>query len=1192
MNTAALKRFAQQARVILKDGIQTRLNYWGFDRKGNVTDEPISVEGGVIFRGEGIDDPTLFKKWDALRTAICTHGFEHIAEEAAYTWFNRLMAIRILAKNGYIRPQLEFESNQIQVPLIVSNARRGQYPTLTAEEKKQLNELLKDDSAETEQFALLITVFCRKNKLLSRVFGRMNDYTELLLPRNILSGNGFIALLNSNDFISDDDYRQVELIGWLYQFYISEKKDEVFKSFKNKKKAEAEDIPAATQIFTPNWIVKYMVQNTVGRLWLDLNPDSELKSEMNYLVKNPDAKAVKSEPLVAEVSEIKLLDPACGSGHILVEGFDLLFDMYTEEGYSKREAVREIFYKNLYGLDIDIRAAQLANFALLLKAAAKDTSVLEDDIMPQVYAMPEPYAFSENSIRVFLGEETQYAETLQKILDLMQQAQNLGSVMKIAISPEMRQWLQTQLAYWKKRQAPDMFIKDDFEYLSPYIRIILLLTQQYEAVAANPPYMGSGNMNEELKVYVNKNYPNSKSDLMTIFMDVISYLTLSKGRYGMVNLPSWLFLSSFQKLREDIVKNQYIESLLHFGRGIFGIDFGSVAFAIKKENFDNRKGSYFRLHERNFQHIYYQDIEKLFLYAKNDSNYKYDFSLYRDDDGVNQIPSKSIETGLRLSFPNISQSQFEKIPGSPIAYWVSERIIQLFSNKWIIDIYQPATGLQTGDNNKYVRQWTEVSYKLKHLKWIPLVNGGSARKWYGNLNDFILWENNGCEIKLNLSSVIRNEQYYFSEGATWNRIASNGFSLRYFPQNCIFDQAGDSLFSKNENALLPVIAYLNSNVAYEFIKIIAPTLNMTAGNIGVLPFINSCNVKIEQRAKQNISISRLDWDSRETSWDFQQNELIRQQKATIKAAYEEYLRYCSQQFAHLHSNEVELNRIFIDIYGLQEELTPEVKLRDITILQDELDYSALGEKIEMEELSDPQHLPLKTDEVIKQFISYSVGCMMGRYRLDRSGLHIAHPNPSEEEIASYEYNGKTFTIDDDGIIPLMDASCSFGDNALLRLKAFIRQVWGHETEIENINFIESALGKDLEIYLVKDFWKDHCRRYQKRPIYWLFSSPKGAFQVITYMHRMNKYTAEKIRSNYLLRHIQNLESRREIMEAESATLDRTGQRTLDKVIKDLIECREYDLYLKDIADQQIEFDLDDGVVVNYAKFGDVLANIK
>jgi hypothetical protein len=1162
MNTAVLKRFAQQARVILKDGVQARLQYWGFDSKGNITDEPMKVEGGVIFRGEGIDNPALYKKWSALKQAVKTHGIQHVAEEAAYTWFNRLIAIRILAKNGYIRPQLEFESEQVQTPLIVSNARRGQFPELNADEQNRLRELLNDDSAENEQFTLLITAFCRTNKLLKRVFGRMDDYTELLLPNNILSGNGFIHLLNKNGSVSDDDYRQVELIGWLYQFYISERKDEVFKSFKNKKKAEAEDIPAATQIFTPNWIVKYMVQNTVGRLWLDLNPDSDIKEYMAYLVENPDAEEAK--PLVSEVSEIKLLDPACGSGHILVEGFDLLFDMYTEEGYSKREAVREILRRNLYGLDIDLRAAQLANFALLLKAAAKDASILGDTIVPQVYAMPEPYEFSDECVQTFLGEETQYAETLQKALELMRQAQNLGSIMKIDISPDMHETLKRQLTYWEKRQNTinNLFIRQEFDCLFPYIRIILLLTQQYEAVAANPPYMGSGNMNNELKEYINRNYPKSKADLFAIFMETGMLLCTDNGRMGMINMHSWMFLSSFEGLRKEIIENYFIENMLHLGARTFDELSGEVvqntAFVFRNTK-NIGKGDYYRLIDgKNCS-----DKEQMFL---------------REDN----------------RFGHISQSNFEKIPGSPIAYWVSERVVNAFSSKKkIIDLFSSGGRIKTHGNKEFIRCFWEVNKKIigRHANWIFIENGGERKKWYGNRIDILNWTitaRNTYESHGGLS----NPMFWEKEGITWSIIGSGITTFRLKTKETEFTSAAPTIIPEvSDDYLFFALSFLNTNISSSLLKILNPTINTTVSDVLYLPMSDINNTAV-LFSKQNTTISRLDWDSRETSWDFQTNELIKQEKATIREAYQSYLHYWTAQFMQLHTNEVELNHIFIDIYGLQEELTPEVKLKDITILQEELDYNVLGEKTEMAELSDPSCLPIKSDEVIKQFISYAIGCMMGRYRLDRAGLHIAYPNPSEEEIAPYEYNGGTFEIDEDAIIPLMDSSCSFADNALLRVKAFIRQVWSHEAEIENINFIESALSKDLENYLVKDFWKDHLHRYQKRPIYWLFTSPKGTFQVLAYMHRMNKYTVEKIRSNYLLKHIQSLESCRELLETQSATLDRNGQRLLDKTIKDIEECRSYDLLLKNIADRQIEFDLDDGVVVNYAKFGEVVGKVK
>lgn len=1207
MNTAALKRFSQQARVILIEGVQARLKYWGFDSKGKVTEKPEQVGGGVIFRGEGIDDVTLYKKWEALEKAIKTHGIKHVVEEAAYTWFNRLMAIRILAKNGYIPPQLEYESELLHVPIIVGNARRGLIPEMAIENRNQLNDLLKDDSAETEQFALLITAYCRSNKLLNRVFGRLNDYTELLLPKNILSGNGFIQLLNDNGFISDDDYKEAELIGWLYQFYISEKKDEVFKSFKKKKKAEAEDIPAATQIFTPNWIVKYMVQNTLGRIWLDLNPDSNIKFKMDFLVENPDA--IESEPLVSEVAALKLLDPACGSGHILVEGFDLLFDMYMEEGYSTREATRSILLNNLYGLDIDLRAAQLANFALLLKAAAKDPTILEEDIVPQVYAMPEPHEFSDECLKSFLDDGVQYKEKLKEALTLMLQSQNLGSIMKFDISLEMRNGLQTQLTYWEKRQntISDIFLKEEFSYLLPYIRIILLLTDKYEAVAANPPYMGSGNMNAELKEFVNKNYPDGKSDLATAFMQFFKYITTEKGLYSFITPPSWMFLSTYEKLRREIIEETSIESLLHLSRGVFGADFGSVSTVIKKDMNSESKGVYYRLVERTFQEFEQDHLRILFLKVKENHDFRYLFAEYTKT--TNEI--KYNKKGGIIYYEHISQSNFEKIPGSPIAYWVSESLLSTFITHENISFYADVkSGLSTGDNNLFVRLWHETSYSKiflvnsdsyidrKEYKWIPYNKGGGVRKWYGNNGLVVNWENEARDIKQMGSGTFRNPTYYFKPGITWSGMTSSYVSYRTVDTGFVFDSnKGPMIFVKDtfkKNLSSYCLGFLNTKISNSYTNIFNPTVSTQIGDVEKIVLIVDDKlydtVIIISNKVQNIS--RLEWDSRETSWDFKENELIKQQKSTLNESYQSYLVYWNEQFTLLHTNEEELNRIFIDIYGLQDELTPEVKLKDITILQEELDYNVLGELTEMEQLPDPSQLPIKADEVMKQFVSYAIGCIMGRYKLDQPGLHIAHLNPTDEELLPYNYRDKKFIIDDDAIVPLMGTSCGFADNALQRVKSLIRQVWGFETEIENINFLEESLGKDLETYLVNDFWNDHCKRYQKRPIYWLFSSPKGAFQVLVYVHRMNKYTVDKIRSNYLLKHIQNLSSKREMLEKESASLDRKGQRELTKIANDLEECRAYDMVLKNVADQQIEFDLDDGVKVNYAKFDGVVAKIK
>lgn len=1180
MNTSALKRFAQQARNILISGVGKQLIYWGYSPDAKrFTVEPLQVFGGMMFGEKLIDDPTVYPKWLALKKAVATKGVNQVMEEAAYTWFNRLMAIRILAKNGYIPPQLEYASTESRTPAIVQNAKKGITPKLDTAQRKILSRLLDDDRRETEQFTLLITAYCHQNNLLQRVFGRLDDYTELLLPSDILATNGFIDLLNTTAAITDDDYRQVELIGWLYQFYISEKKDEVFKSFKNKKKAEAEDIPAATQIFTPNWIVKYMVQNTVGRLWLDLNPYSRLSDQMIYLVDNSELKTQNS-PLISEVAHLKLLDPASGSGHILVEGFDLLYAMYREEGYTASEAVRSIFQNNLFGLDIDPRAAQLATFALLLKAAAYDRTILQSNLLPHVYAMPEKEIFTRQEVLDFLGEaNATHADALYNALVLMQQSQNLGSIMKFNFTDEALATISTQTTAWKTLTPTDILQQDLWKRLAPYIQVLQVLTAKYEAVAANPPYMGSGNMNDSLKEYVNSKYPKSKSDLFSVFMEVCIDFCQPAARMGMINMHSWMFLSSFEALRKFIIETYHIENMLHLGPRTFDELSGEVvqntAFVLQNTK-PNNSGTYYRLVE-----------------------------------GGNSTAKHQMFLNTENRFSNISQANFEKIPGSPIAYWLSDKLINSFKiGKPLKKIKEPRQGMATTNNALFLRLWWEVSDDctglnivskevsiLSKKKWIPYSKGGGFRRWYGNHDYVVNFENDGktiCDyidntpgVKVKSNGRVINRDSYYKPALTWSLTSSTFFGVRFRPQGFIFDVNGMTLVYSNEIEKNYLLGFFNSKVCFELLKTLNPTMAFQKGDIEKLPIISNL-INDDSIIESTINLSKSDWDSRETSWDFEKHPLIIAEQNTLQSAYQAWEAQVTHDFYQLHANETELNRIFIDIYGLQDELTPAVKLKDITILQEELNSNALGDATEP-----VGALPIRQDVVMRQLISYLMGCLMGRYRMDKPGLHIAHPAPSAEETAAYTYHGHTVEIDDDGIIPLMDSTSSFADNALIRIKNLLEVQWGGDKQlIDTINYLQAALGKDLETYLVKDFWKDHCSRYQKRPIYWLFASPKGAFQVITYMHRMNKYTVEKIRSKYLLVHIRNLENQYSALKANDANLTRDEAKRLEKVEKDLIECRDYDLLLKDVADHQIDFDLDDGVVVNYAKFEGVVAPIK
>lgn len=1208
METNQIKKFAIEARNILKTGVLNKIASLGFDAHGKVEEKnkPQKVQPGAIFMGAHIADDTFYDKWMSLYNRIQQKGVKEVCEEVAYTWFNRLMAIRIMQKNGFISPMLTYESEAVHIPHIVAEARQGIIPTMTEDNRRVLLEYMDDDSKVTEQFTYLIIAFCQFNPVLKACFGGVNDYTELLLPKNILAEGGFIDLLNHTDFISDEDYRSPELIGWLYQFYISEKKDEVFASFKKSKKAEAEDIPAATQIFTPNWIVKYMVQNTVGRIYLDNNPYSGLAEQMKYLVESSEPTPQEAKLIVSDIETMKMIDPACGSGHILIEAFELFFQIYQEEGYSRRQAVEAILTKNLLGIDLDTRAKQLATFALLMAACKKDTYFLEANRLPRVLDMsgiPTLYNGMKSDLAdMLLTRDDKILTELMDAMELLQQAENLGSIMKFELSEVAREVLVRRLAEYETMVEIPTMVRN----FLPAFRLIAALTDKYAAVVANPPYMGAGNMNVELAKYVKDNYEDGKSDLMTVFMIICQRLTKGKGKYAMINLPSWLFLSSFEKLRKNIIKNYHIDSLLHMGRGVFGIDWGSTAFTMT--NTPNKyKGIYFRLYERNFQHIYYYHIGQLFQKVLKVPTFKYDFSTYRDEEValIDAFNFQSSESGLQIYF-KANQDDFEKIPGSPIAYWVNKKIINCFDNEKVHCYSKPSKGMMPG--SEYLRHHWEVSIHNIAMQvtshsdaannskvWYPYFKGGAFRRWSGNRDYVVDYFHDGIRVK----SGDRNPSIYFKNNINWSKISSGYFSAREGKIGSLYDDAACQCFVFDNNDFNYILGLLNTKIAQMFLWCKSQTFNYISSEVAQIPCVIISKKKnlIDNLVQQNISISQTDWNAHETSWDFQKHELIRLKEigyyptATIENepvdigihVEDLYTNYCSfwkDQFMQLHRNEEELNSQFIEIYGLQDELTPDVLLEEITILQQ-------GE-ITVKD----NEIKFNADVVMKQLISYAVGCWMGRYRLDRPGLQIAHPNPTDEETVPYHYNEKEFVIDDDAIIPLMARECPFDDNATSRFTDFVRITFGAEVLTENLNFIEESLGKNIEDYFAKDFWKDHKKMYQNCPIYWLFASKKGAFQCIAYMHRMDAYTAEKIRSKYLLPHIEYLSNRISEMENRAASLSTQERKKLDKLRKDLDECQEYHDRLHAIADEQISFDLDNGVVVNYAKFGDVVAKIK
>ena len=1123
METGKIKKFATEARNILLSGVAQRLAALGFQSDGTATEKPELLGGGAVFMGE-VQSEDFYHKWISLYQRMQSHSFREVAEEAAYTWFNRLVAIRIMLKNELIPAVLEYESDEVRIPVIVTEARQGRMPQMDEADRQKLDALLLDDALTDEQFALLIVAYCHSNPIISKCFGKIADYTELLLPSNILKNDGFIDRLNADDYLSDEDYRSPELIGWLYQFYISERKDEVFAK---KGKFEADEIPAATQIFTPNWIVKYMVQNTVGRIYLDNNPYSDIKEGMKYLVEPSNLTPNHSHLILDDVHDLRVADLACGSGHILNECFDLLYQIYIEEGYNRRRAVEDIFRYNLTGVDIDTRAKQLAMFALLLKACQKDRSFAEGPVLPRVWDMPKA--------RLPLPADTRLANEIEAVNKTLANADTLGSIMKFNLSPAAREWV---VSLGEENEAA---------------QLVLALTDKYAALVMNPPYMGGGNMNAVLSNYVKKNYPEGKADLATVFVERMPQLLQKNGRYSFIIPPSWMFLSTLEGLRKQIIEHQTIGSLLHLSRGVFGADFGASSAVIVNAESKEAYGTYFRLIERTFQEFDQKHLRMLFEQTLADHDFKYNFKEYTKD--VISLPYS--EEGNRIYYPHVSQQNFEKIPGCPIGYWVSEKLVNAFNHSSIDSVCKPSKGMMPG--SEYLRNVWEIAFsnitfdvkshqesKTKKEKWYPYFKGGSFRRWFGNREFVVDYQYDGYRVK----EGDRNPSLYFKDNINWSKISSGLFSARTGLIGGLYDDAACQCYVYSHENYDYILGLLNSKVAQTVLWTISQTFNYISSEVAKIPYIKHDEERITELTQQNIAISRADWDAHETSWDFQENELVRLSKEAGESSHrlsdlmDAYREHWTEQFLQLHANEEELNRQFIEIYGLEDELTPDVSPEEITILQQ-------GE-ISIENGQIVWH----NDVIVKQLISYAVGCIVGRYSFDRKGLILANQGDGQKEYEALVPNSR-FAIDDDGIIPLMSVNSELTDHISLRFKTWLSLAFGEENFMDNLNFVEHALDKRLEDYFLKDFWKDHKKMYQNRPIYWLFSSKKGAFQCIAYMHRMNAYTAEKVRTQYLLPHIEWLMTRQAEMQANAANLSARERKELDNIGKQIDECREY-----------------------------------
>lgn len=1170
MNTNTLKKFAQEARKKLINQVGAKMDFV-------LANTQISA---LLERRDQVK---------ALNEAISLSSKAQVIDKVAYTWFNRLMALRFMDVNDFQPLGLRVISPKdgFTTPELLEEVKRGHIPADLPVKKDRIYDLLDgkipSPNSQNEVFKELLIGACNHlHKTLPFLFEWINDYTDLLLPDDLTSE--FSVVQDIRNGMSADDCEEVEIIGWLYQFYISEKKDEVFAS---KTKVKKEDIPAATQLFTPRWIVEYMVQNTVGKVWLQNRPNSMLKEHMPYYIGSAsvqDGDYLK----INSVEDIKLLDQACGSGHILVYGFDLFYKIYEEEGYNPHEIPKLILEKNLYGFEIDERAAQLASMALMMKARSYSKRLFRELVTPNILCYEDlklSKAEIEETLRL-IGVKA--SDALLNDLKVMGQATNLGSLIYPQASLAELQTVNTKLQ--EKASFTDAFLSYQIQQLQAAVHQLIQLGGKYHCVVDNPPYMGGGAMNKELTAFVKLNYPNSKADLMTCFMEAGIKVLLQNGFLGMINQQTWMFLSSYESFRESLLSNFYIDSLIQIGYNSFPELNSKVVQAstfVIQNSKPNGEGSYFNLND-----------------APQSADKKAIFDL--------KLNSKEFYISNQLSF--------KKIPGRPIGYWVSEKVMTCFNDEKVGDLFEVLTGMTTGNNLKHIKLWHEVSLGNSNLEfienkdselWVPYSKGGEFRRWYGNYDYVVDWKN---RLEFNRAKTTL-KRLYFKEGITWSFLTSGKFNARVLPGGFLWDVAGSPVFAKNSKSLDYLLGLVNSVVGQKIINIYNPTLNFQAIDVSNIPIKISNEFRITNLVLEMKSISSLDWNSRETSWDLKTNNFLKQRSLDLEDTFDLFSQYWKNKFFQLHRNEEELNRQFIEIYGLQEELTPSVPLEEITILQGELDRESLkaqNARLERDQVTglviDYSGIELKFDakEVFAQFISYVVGCMFGRYSLDKEGLILANQGETLEDYLRIVRSSArlpdgqgvetSFFPDDDNIIPVLDDEW-FEDDIVARFKEFLKVTFGTQNLDKNLAFVESALGKDIRKYFVKDFYTDHIQRYKKRPIYWMFSSPQGSFNVLIYLHRYTPDTLSKILNDYLNQYREKLKARSEHLDqviiSGSSTEQTKAAKEKDKIRGVLLELQEYERdILYPIATERISIDLDDGVLVNYNKFGQAIKEVK
>ena len=1173
MNKNAIKKFATESRRELISRVSQRALKYGISDQevGNPNDD--SVNGHLL-------SSTEKKQRAALIAQIKEKGYEQVMEEVAYTWFNRFSALRFMEVNGYLptRVRVFTDENNAFKPQILTEAIHMELDGLDMEKVYVYKEA--NDNDELYKY-LLITQCNALNSVLPGMFQKISDYTELLFPDNLLREGSVIQQMI--ELIPEDDWKdQVQIIGWLYQYYNSEKKDDVFAALKKNVKITKENIPAATQLFTPDWIVRYMVENSLGRLWVEGHPNDELKSQWKYYLEEaeqePDVQAqlasIREEYKALKPEDILCIDPCSGSGHILVYMFDVLVQIYEAYGVDTRTAVASIVENNIYGLDIDDRAAQLAYFSVMMKACQYDKRFLRRKVQPHVYAIVESNHVDPNAVDYFCNGDTKLKEAMDTIISELHDAKEYGSI--LTVTPQDWSALYDRFA----EIVEDINISREaaLRELLPLVQVAEALSQKYDTVVTNPPYRALADCSNKLNDYVKKDYPDSKSDLFAVFIESCSKMTKKVGYQAMITQHAWMFLSGFIKLRAKLQSTDII-NMAHLGPRAFEEISGEVvqttSFVMRKSNIIKYLGTYVRLVKANSQDA----KEEMFL------------------SGINRFHTSKIT--------------FTRIPEEPIVYWLPEKALLPYNNAAVLlgDVAAPCAGLATGDNNTFQRYWYEVVFKnigfgvqdvseTEHRteKWYPCNSSGDFRKWYTDNLMVVNWQHNGKEIKNfrnaagKLAARPQNTVRYFKEGLTWNKLSTSRFAVKYKAPGFVFDDTSRSAFPHDLDLLPYYIGSLCSCVTFSYLQALDPTMSFTNGDLVRIPMVVDERKKdtVTKLVKECIEYSKTDWDSFEISWDFKDHPLLRNKPFTAKEmeedlnhnihdmnqmseAYRRWENECYLRFTELKKNEEELNRIFIDIYGLQDELTPEVEDKDVTVRKVDLGRD------------------------IRSFISYAVGCMFGRYSLDEDGLAYAG---GEWDNSKY----KTFKADKDNIIPISDDEY-FEDDIVGRFVEFVKVVYGEDTLEENLKFIADAIGgkgqpkEVIRNYFMNGFYADHCRTYQKRPIYWMFDSgKKNGFKALIYMHRYQPDTIARIRTDYV--HEQQARYRTAIADLETRIANAsTSERVkLNKQLKTLndqaMEIHEYEEKIHHLADQMISIDLDNGVKKNYEIFKDVLAKIK